>query len=77
MVSALADEVLDTSQDGVAVTWPNSRYLELRNTVNTASGAVYRFGAAPYSGAATTDETDPYGATTGSVRLDILRGRAA
>src|SRR5262245_26857350 len=43
----------------------NSIYLEPRNTVNAASGAVYRVGTAPYSGAATTDETDRYGATTG------------
>jgi hypothetical protein len=28
----------------------NSNYLELRNTVNTANGAVYRGKAAPYSG---------------------------
>lgn len=54
------------------VAWPaavasmtvNSNYLELRNTVNTASGAVYRGEAAPYSGAATTYETELYGATT-------------
>ena len=35
-----------------------------RNTVNVASGDVYRGEAAPHSSAAATDETDPYGATT-------------
>jgi hypothetical protein len=39
-------------------------YLEPRNTVNTAGGAVQRGEDAPYSRVAMPDETDLYGATT-------------
>src|SRR5262249_2012852 len=46
----------------------NSIYPESRNTVNAASGAVYSVAAAPYPGAATTDETDRGHAAENSVR---------